>query len=134
MSDEHRDFSRRLTEAMRAKGYEPKPGVLHKLFNSHYRGRSVAFSTASKWLRGMALPEQDKLQVLADLFGVEPHVLRFGRTAKGSRIEEASAAWHAGMGAQDRQAVQALLALPPTKRRLVRELIQVLTEPTPKSR
>jgi hypothetical protein len=78
MSDEKQAFSRRLAEAMRAKGYDPKPGVLLKKFNSRYKGRSVAFSTASKWLRGMALPEQDKLQVLADLFGVEPHLLRFG--------------------------------------------------------
>ena len=33
---------------------------------------------ASRWLRGRALPEQDKLQVMADLLGVEPHALRFG--------------------------------------------------------
>ena len=62
MSDERQAFARRLAAAMRAKGYEAKPGVLLVLFNSHYKGRSIGFSSASKWLRGMTLPEQDKLQ------------------------------------------------------------------------
>ena len=33
MSDEKQNFSRRLAEAMEAKGYEPKPGVLHTIPN-----------------------------------------------------------------------------------------------------
>jgi transcriptional regulator with XRE-family HTH domain len=135
MSDEQRNFSRRLAEAMRAKGYDPKPGVLHKLFNSHYQGRSVAFSTASKWLRGMTLPEQDKLQVLADLFGVDPQLLRFGRAGKGVRVAEAPHAWPAGVGVPDRQAIEAYLALPIAQRQLLRELIKTLGESAkPKSR
>ncbi|WP_407352929.1 hypothetical protein [Luteimonas sp. R10] len=123
MSDERQEFSRRLAEAMRAKGYPPKPGVLLKLFNSHYEGRSVAFSTASKWLRGMALPEQDKLQVLAALLNVEPQVLRFGGRP---RVGEARAEWSAGLGAQDRVMLDAFLSLPPAQRRLVRELVSTL--------
>ena len=90
MSDEKKAFSRRLADAMRARGYDPKPGVLHKLFNSHYKGRSVAFSTASKWLRGLVLPEQDKLQVLATLFNMEPHVLRYGGKP---RVGEGKPVW-----------------------------------------
>ena len=128
MSNEQRDFSRRLAEAMRAKGYEAKPGVLHKLFNSHYHGRSVAFSTASKWLRGLTLPGQEKLQLLAGLFGVEPHVLRFGRTGKSVRVAEAPAVWPAGIGMPDRQAIEAFLALSAAQRKLVRELILALGE------
>lgn len=109
---------------MQAKGYEPKPGKLHVLFNSRYGGRSVAFSTASKWLRGMALPEQDKLLVLADLFGVEPQVLRYGKTGKG-RVAEAQATWPA-LGARECQVIEAFLALPPKQRALVGELIEAL--------
>lgn len=115
---------------MQAKGYEPKPGALHKVFNSRYEGRSVAFSTASKWLRGMALPEQDKLQVLADLFGVEPQVLRFGKTGKG-RIAESQATWPAALGARERQVIEAYLALPPKRRELVGELVEALAAAKP---
>ena len=131
MSDERQDFSRRLAEAMLARGYSPKPGVLHKLFNSHYKGRSVAFSTASKWLRGLALPEQDKLQVLADLFGVEPHVLRFGRGGK-RRVAEQPAVWPAAAGARERQVISAFLALPPKRRELVGELVDALSHAAPR--
>lgn len=125
MSDERREFSQRLAAAMSAKGYPPKPGVLHKLFNSRYRGRSVAFSTVSKWLRGKTLPEQDKLQVLADLFQIEPHVLRFGG---GSQIGEVRSVWPEGVSSQDQAAIQSFLALSPAHRRLVRELLEVLAE------
>jgi hypothetical protein len=126
MSDEKQAFSRRLAEAMRAKGYDPKPGVLLKKFNSRYKGRSVAFSTASKWLRGMALPEQDKLQVLADLFGVEPHLLRFGGKAKVvNYVAQERAPWPI-IGVHERQVVEAFLALPPKRRQLVGELVAAL--------
>ncbi len=125
MSDQRRDFSRRLAEAMRAKGYDPKPGVLHKLFNSHYQGRSVAFSTASKWLRGMALPEQDKLLVLAGLFDVAPQVLRFGDKSH-LKLREPASAWPGAISESDRRAIDGLLALPVAQRKLVRELIDAL--------
>jgi len=128
MSDEKKAFSRRLADAMRARGYDPKPGVLHKLFNSHYKGRSVAFSTASKWLRGLVLPEQDKLQVLATLFNMEPHVLRYGGKP---RVGEGKLVWEV-MAAPDRAMVDAYLGLPAAQRKLVRDLILALSRGGPK--
>ena len=125
MSDERQQFSRRLVEAMRAAGYEPQPGVLHKLFNSRYTGQSVSFQTVSRWLRGAALPEQDKLQVLAAVLGAEPHVLRFGAAAR-SRVGETAPAW-AGVGARGRQVIEAFLALPPKRREVVGTLVQALS-------
>ena len=127
MSYEKQGFARRLADAMRARGYAPKPGVLLKQFNSRYTGRSVAFSTASKWLRGIAMPEQDKLQVLAELFGIEPHELRFGRSG-GSRAAQPPGAWQA-VGARERQVIEAFLALPPKRRELVGELVAELSRP-----
>lgn len=124
MSDEREQFSRRLAEAMQAAGYEPQPGVLHKLFNSRYSGRSVSFQTVSRWLRGAALPEQDKLQVLAAVLGAEPHVLRFGAAAK-SRVGEGASPW-AGAGARERQVIEAFLALPPKRREVVAALVKAL--------
>ena len=124
MSDEREQFSRRLAEAMQAAGYEPQPGVLHKLFNSRYSGRSVSFQTVSRWLRGAALPEQDKLQVLAAVLGAEPHVLRFGAAAK-SRVGEGASSWP-GAGAKERQVIEAFLALPPKRREVVAALVKAL--------
>ncbi|MFT4179541.1 MAG: hypothetical protein QM612_08775 [Thermomonas sp.] len=124
MSDERHDFSKRLTEAMRAAGYEPRPTVLFRLFNARYHGRSVSFQTASRWLGGRALPEQDKLRVLAALFSIDPHLLRFGDTANG--VREQSAPY--GITARDRRIIDSYLMLPPKRRELVGELVKALLE------
>ncbi|HEY5972670.1 MAG TPA: hypothetical protein VIT22_12055 [Pseudoxanthomonas sp.] len=131
MNDERQEFSQRLAEAMHKAGYEPRPNVLLKVFNSRYRGASVTAMTISRWLGGRAIPNQDKLQVLADLFGVEPQVLRFGKAGKG-RVAESQPAWPA-MGARERQVIDAFLALPPKRRELVGELVEALaTVKTPR--
>ena len=108
---------------MRAKGYEAKPGVLLVLFNSHYTGRSIGFSSASKWLRGLTLPEQDKLRVLAAIVGLEPHELQFGGKAA---VGEGKADWAQALGAPDRTMVDAYLSLPTSQRKLVRDLVASL--------
>lgn len=126
MGHEHDKFSQRLADAMRHAGYEPRPAVLYRLFNSKYRGQSVSFQTMSRWLRGQGIPAQDKLQVLADLFGVEPQVLRFGPGK--SRVAEQRASWPAGVGSRERQVIDTFLQLPPKRRELVAELVKALSE------
>lgn len=123
MGDERQEFSKRLAEAMRSRGHDPRPGVLMKLFNARYRGRSIAFSTASKWLHGKTLPVQDKLRVLADLLRVDPQYLRFGGKLK---VSEPGAADVLALVPQDRAMIETYLALAPAQRRLVRELVAAL--------
>lgn len=127
MSDEREEFSRRLAAAMNAAGHDPRPSVLFKQFNSSYVGRSVSFQSASRWLNGRSIPEQDKLQVLARLYGVSPQVLRFG-DKPARTIAEARANWPDALNATDRTMLDAYLALPTERRKLVRELIQALAE------
>lgn len=129
MNDERQEFSQRLAEAMHKAGYEPRPNVLLKVFNSRYRGASVTAMTISRWLGGRAIPNQDKLQVLADLFGVEPQVLRFGRAGK-ARVAESQATWPA-LGARERQVIEDYLALPPKRRELVGDLVEALAAVKP---
>jgi hypothetical protein len=124
MKDERQAFSHRLGEAMRKAGYEPRPNVLMKAFNLRYAGTSVSEMSASRWLNGGAIPNQDKIQVLAELLGVEPHELRFGRTKP--KVGDARARWPEQMGAQERAMVDAFLSLPVAQRRLVRELVLAL--------
>lgn len=124
MREEREAFSKRLAEAMRDAGYEPRPSVLFKLFNSRYRGESVSFQSVSRWLRGRSIPEQDKLQLLARLLGTEPHVLRFGGSS--SKVAEPHVDWRSEFRPQDREAVEAYLSLPAPQRKLVRDLIFAL--------
>lgn len=107
---------------MRVAGYAPRPSVLSRLFNTNYRGRSISFQSASRWLGGRALPGQDKLQVLSRVLGVEPHTLRYG----GRHVTEPGLEWPAGIASGDQQVIDAFLALPPRHRALVGELVQAL--------
>lgn len=127
MGNKREKFSQRLANAMQQAGYEARPTVLFHLFNTHYRGRSVTFQTTSRWLAGGAIPAQDKLQVIADVLGVEPHALRFGTPAR-SRVAETRAAWPAGVGSRERQVIDAYLKLPPKKREVVGELVRMLAD------
>ena len=127
MTDLRQQFGKRLKEAMREAGHEPKPGVLVNLFNlSHADGQPVAFMTASRWMKGLAIPDPMKVLTLARLFGVEPGDLLFGN---GSRVAigEARLTWMDGLRPADRQMVQAYIQLPPAKRRLVRDLVGQLS-------
>ena len=123
-----KEFAERLRHYMEGEGHEPRPAVLEREFNERFWGRSITFQTASSWLRGAAIPTQDKLEVLAEWLKVEPQVLRYGdKAAKG--IREARAAWPGGLPAPDRAAIEAYLALPRAKKKLVRELVQALADP-----
>lgn len=125
---EHKlEFAQRLRNAMVAAGLEPRPGVLLNLFNAHYWGRSVSFQAVSRWLRGEAIPAQDKLVVLAEILKVEPEVLRFGEAVR-RRVREQRKRWDEGVNYQEREVFDAFLRLPATQRKVVREVILVFAQ------
>ncbi|MFC0709086.1 transcriptional regulator [Azorhizophilus paspali] len=115
-------FAERLKTAMLAAGYEPRPSVLEREFNLRYLGRPLTFQAVRRWLRGDSLPEQDKLQVLADWLGVEPQVLRFGEQAV-QKIQENRGRWEIALKGEEREVLQAYLSLPVEQRKVVREVI-----------
>jgi len=120
-------FAERLKAAMLDAGYEARPGVLEKQFNSRYWGRSVSFQAARSWLTGRSMPEQDKLQVLAEWLRVEPHVLRFGERAS-LRIQETRSRWDQALIGEEREVMQAYLDLPAEQRKIIREVIMAFTK------
>jgi hypothetical protein len=124
MKEEREAFSKRLAQAMRDADLEARPSVLMREFNLRYRGQSVSFQSASRWLHARAIPTQDKLRLLAKLLGLEPHILRFGTSVSG--VAESAAAWHAGLKPQDHEMIEAYLTLPASRRKLVRELVTAL--------
>ena len=120
--DQKLEFAERLQAAMRAAGLEPRPAVLLNLFNTHYWGRSVTFQAVSRWLRGEAIPGQDKLITLAEVLKIEPEVLRFGEAVRKS-VQERRQRWDEGVGYLERETFDAFLQLPAPQRKLVREVI-----------
>jgi hypothetical protein len=120
--DNKLEFAQRMRDAMVAAGLEPRPGVLLNLFNARYWGRSVSFQAVSRWLRGQALPEQDKLLVLAEIVNVQPEVLRFGEGVRHA-IQQRQSRWDQGAGYLERETFDAFLQLPASQRKLIRETI-----------
>jgi len=107
---------------MVAAGLEPRPGVLLNQFNANYWGRSVSFQAVSRWLRGEAIPEQDKLLVLAGILKIEPEVLRFGEAVRQS-VQQHRKRWDEGVGYLERETFDAFLKLPAPQRKIIREVI-----------
>lgn len=130
--NEKAEFAQRLRDAMTRAGYELRPVVLEREFNTRYWGRSVTLQGVRRWLRGEAIPSQEKLQVLADWLGVEPEVLRFGVAVRQS-VQERRQRWDEGVGYQEREAFEAFLKLPAPQRKIVREVILAFarTHPAP---
>lgn len=120
--DNKLEFAQRLKDGMVAAGLEPRPGVLLTLFNTRYWGRSVSFQAVSRWLKGEAIPEQDKLLVLAEVLNIEPEILRFGEGIRKS-LKERKQRWEEGAGYQERETFDAFLKLPAPQRKIVREVI-----------
>jgi len=120
--DEKAEFSQRLRKAIENAGYPVRPTVLEREFNTRYWGRSVTVQAVRRWLRGEAIPSQEKLQVLADWLKVEPHVLRFGEQAIQS-VRSKKKMWDEGLGYQERETFEAFLRLPAPQRKVVREVI-----------
>lgn len=120
--DEKAEFAERLREAMTRAGYALRPVVLEREFNMRYWGRSITLQAARRWLRGEAIPAQDKMQVLAEWLKIEPEVLRFGEAVRKS-VQAQRQRWDDGIGYLEREAFDAFLQLPAPQRKIVREVI-----------
>lgn len=80
-SKEKEAFSRRLRQALAAAGADDRsPTRLAREFNRRHKGADVSVNAAHLWLRGDAIPTQDKIKTLAAWLGVTPDWLRFGET------------------------------------------------------
>jgi transcriptional regulator with XRE-family HTH domain len=78
-SSEKLAFSERLKQQLAIKHWPVNsPTWLAREFNIRFNGSPVSVQTASNWLSGSAIPNQDKLQVLAGWLEVSSQWLRFG--------------------------------------------------------
>jgi transcriptional regulator with XRE-family HTH domain len=122
MEDAKKLFADRLRDAMTAAGYEPKPAVLEREFNTRYWGKPMSLHGVRRWLRGETLPTHDKLLVLAEWLAVPPQQLNYGDEIQ-RKVEQRRARWDSGIGYQDRDIFEAFLKLPVAQRKLIREVI-----------
>lgn len=122
MHDEKAAFASRLRQAMIAKGWRDRPSVLERKFNTRYEGRPMSLHGVRRWLLGETMPPQDKLVVLAEILGMDPQILRFGR-ATPAKTAEPPPRWDADLGWSERELFRAFMRLPPAQRRVLREVI-----------
>ncbi len=115
-------FADRLRDAMKAAGYDPKPAVLEREFNTRYWGKAMTLHGVRRWLRGETMPTHDKLLVLAEWLAVSPQQLGFGDEV-ARKSQERRARWDSGIGYQDRDIFEAFLKLPVPQRKILREVI-----------
>lgn len=125
--NEKEEFSNRLRDAMTQAGYPLRPIVLEREFNTRYWGSSVTLQAVRRWLRGEAIPSQEKLQVLAEWLKVEPQVLRFGEAVRNS-VQQHKQLWDEGAGYVEKETFEAFLKLPAPQRKIIREVIQAFAK------
>lgn len=116
---------------MQARGYEPRPSVLATQFNLRFSGGSITFQSASRWLSGKGIPQQQKLVVLADWLKQTPDFLRYGDRAvtgkpgsKGIRDDP--------YGHDDQRIFDMYRALRAAQKKAVREVILAFAGTPPK--
>ena len=73
-------FAERLTKALMEAKHPISPTYLSNEFNNRYNGQSISVQSANNWLLGKAIPNQDKLAILALWLNVSNQWLRFGDT------------------------------------------------------
>lgn len=77
--DEKILFSQRLQQTLsRLSLPTNKPTWFAREFNSRSINTTVSVQTAHNWLLGVAIPSQDKLQIISNWLGVSSQWLRFG--------------------------------------------------------
>lgn len=122
ITDEKAEFSQRLRKAIEQAGHSLRPVDIERAFNSRYFGRSVTMQAVRRWLRGEAIPSQEKLQVLADWLKIEPHILRYGAPAINA-VKSKQVQWETAIKYEERETFEAFLNLPAPQKKVVREVI-----------
>jgi transcriptional regulator with XRE-family HTH domain len=117
------NFAKRLSELMQNAGFQPRPSVLEREFNLRYWGRSVTLQGVRRWLRGEAIPADDKLECLAEWLGVDKYYLRFGEQAAIALRKKVSLEQYA-LTPNEKKLFETYIKLNPRQKKLIEELIR----------
>lgn len=125
--DEKTLFANRLIKAMQAKGYEAKASILEREFNLNYSGKPMTLHGVRKWIIGEAIPSGDKLLALAKWLDVPPEELAFENDIQKAIVQR-DARWQQDLGYRDKEVFEAFIALSPTHKKIVRDMIIALSQ------
>lgn len=126
MKSEQAEFGARLRSALRHAGLGEGSTELADLVSAH-GGEAVSPQAAHNWIRGKAMPRRRNLKALAKALRVDPEQLYGDMPASGRRVSESGTTF--AVNAHDQHAIEAYLALPAERRRVVRQLIGLLAQP-----
>lgn len=131
MKSEQAAFGERLRSALKSAGLGESPAELVKLL-ARFDGTPVSAQAISGWLNGKSLPRQKNLRALAKMLRMDPVALQYGNEG-GRKARDNLPVWK--INALDQLVIDTFLALPITKRQLIRELINAVADGSnPKSR
>lgn len=131
MKSEQAAFGERLRGALKSAGLGESPAELVKLL-ARFGGTPVSAQAISGWLNGKSLPRQKNLRALAKMLKMDPVALQYGNEG-GRKTRDNLHVWK--INALDQLVIDTFLALPITKRQLIRELINAVADGSnPKSR
>jgi transcriptional regulator with XRE-family HTH domain len=130
MKSEQALFGERLRALCKAAGYAESPTEIALLLPK-FGGDPVTSQAVSGWFQGKSIPRQRNTRALAEMLRVDVATLQYGVEASGRRVREQPKEYR--ISAQDQHAIDAFRVLPARKRKLVRELIEQLSEPTRRS-
>lgn len=82
-------------------GYEPKPAVLEREFNTRHWGKPMSLHGVRLWLLGDTMPDFRKMETLSKWLGVSVQQLSYGGPT-GRVSEQRRARWDSGIGYEDR--------------------------------
>ena len=114
------EFSERIRQSITKHSIPISPTILCKNFNQHHHGDNISIQTASNWLSGVSVPNQDKLQTLANWLSVDIHWLRFGNDLPVNHIPPRST--------EQQNLVKNFALLSPIHQKIVLDLVNSLVE------
>ena len=123
MKTEQAAFGKRLREGLRQARMSESAKELADLVAA-YGGEVVTPQAAHRWLHGQSIPRRQTLRALAELLDVPSEWLLGEGPVKLQRAQGAHP-----LNPRDRMAMDTFSTLPAERRRLVRELIEVLARP-----
>ncbi|MCD9004733.1 helix-turn-helix domain-containing protein [Luteimonas sp. XNQY3] len=126
MKNEQAQFGARLRSALRHAGLGEGATELADLVSAH-GGHAVSPQAAHNWIRGKAMPRRRNLKALAKALRVDAEQLYGDAPVSNRRVGEDGAAF--SVSAHDQHAIDAYLALPAERRKVVRQLIGLLAQP-----
>jgi hypothetical protein len=85
---QHALFSKRLAFALEVIGVPLSATALQREYNSRSKQPPITSHAARKWLMGEAIPNQDRIQILAAWLNVSASWLRFGEEIEDEKMSD----------------------------------------------